>query len=168
MSVLIPDVDDVPVVCLLPGTTDATILCDDVATPEDKRRLRDGARGIEGALEPVPLLLDGVGVTAILVGVEVVHIDDVRTDVLITGATWRGACTYGDELGTTTSEKIRVGPLSDSYLLAVELAYARIGLEVYFERREESPCGVDGSRGEDDELLLTGEREVHDDKHGYC
>ena len=145
---------------------DAAVLCDDVATPKNQRWFRDGACRIKRVLRPVPFLVERDGVAAVFIGVVVIKIEDVGTYSLVTHTTWSRTCSECNELGSTAARKLRISPLPDGGLLAVELAYARIRLEIDLERKEQTLSRVDGGRCQSDKALAPCERKEHENEHG--
>ena len=83
VSVLVSDVDNVPVVRHRAGADDAAVLGDDVAAEEHECGLGDGACGVKRFLPPVPSFLDDVGVECVLVGVEVVDEEYIGPDGIL-------------------------------------------------------------------------------------
>lgn len=87
-SVLVTYVDDVELVGkVLAHVFDSTVVVDDVAVDEDSGRFGDGTGRDKSLFEPCDFLLHGILVTALLVGVEIVHQDEIGTLSLVTSTT---------------------------------------------------------------------------------
>lgn len=88
VSVLVADINDVPMVGHCSCTDDTAVLGDDVAAEEHQCRLRDRARWVKRLLPPVPSFLYDVGIERVLVCVEVIDNQYIRAYGILSGATW--------------------------------------------------------------------------------
>ena len=141
-SVLVTDVDDVELVGkVLAHVFNSTVVVDDVTIDKDAGRFGDGTGRDKSLFEPCNLLLHGILVPALLVGVEVIHQDEIGTLSLVTGTTRGLAPTEGTERAATLKDEPVSLPRADVVLTAVILLDTLISLEESLERREEV-CGV--------------------------
>ena len=72
-TMLVANVDDVPMVSNLPCTSYAAVLGDDVSAEDDECRFGRGTCWIKRLFPPFPPFLYDVGVLAVLVSVEFIY-----------------------------------------------------------------------------------------------
>ena len=147
------------------GPDDAAVFGDDVAAEYDQQRTGGVAGRIEGVFPPVPLVVQDIGVAAVLVGVEVVHEQHVGTDRLVSRAARRISRAHAVERHALPGAELQLGPLAHGHLLAVVLNDAAIRFEVGPIRCEQTCRSFLGRRGEDDGAFSAGQRQVQHREH---
>lgn len=141
-AILVTDVDDVELVGkVLAHVFNGTVVVNDVTIDEDSGRFGDGTGRDKSLFEPCNLLLHGILVPALLVGVEVIHQDEIGTLSLVTSTTRGLAPTEGTERASATEGELIRLPRADVALRAIVLLDTLISLEESLERGEEV-CGV--------------------------
>ena len=147
------------------GPDDAAVFGDDVAAEYDQQRTGGVAGRIEGVFPPVPLVVQDIGVAAVLVGVEVVHEQHVGTDRLVSRAARRISRAHAVERHALPGAELQLGPLAHGHLLAVVLNDAAVRFEVGPIRCEQTRCGFLCRRGEDDGAFPAGQCQVQHREH---
>lgn len=137
-AILVTYVDDVELVGkVLAHVFNSTVVVNDVAIDEDSGRFGDGTSRDKSLFEPCDLFFHSILVTAFLVGVEVIHEDEVGTLSLVTSTTRGFAPSEGAERAATTEGELIRLPRADVVLTSVILFDTLVSLEESLERREE-------------------------------
>ena len=114
---------------LLAGAHHTAVLGYDVARPDGEQGGRDGAGEEQGVFKPPPLVVQHLGVAAFLVGVIVVHEQQVRAYLFQLHAAGRLPPAHGHERHAAGQQEIILAPLRAAQV-AVEVAQPFVGLEL--------------------------------------
>lgn len=164
----IADVDDIPMVGLVARALHAAVKRDDIAAEDHQKVLGNRSGREQGLLEPVPLLLKDVGVTAVGIGVIVVDENRIRADSILAGAT-RGLQGSESTEGSTVREGefigLPVSILAEVAIVGLEEGIGFKGLPVGSQKT----LGVIVGVGDEQQVTLpAGADQVHstEEDHG--
>ena len=158
VAVFVADVDDVPVVGYLARPLDTAGLRDDIAAEDDCGGLADRTGRVERPLPPFPLVIQGVGVSAVLVRVEVVHDDEVGAHTPVAGSSGAVARSERHERRPAGGLEVVVLPLPEGGLLAIQQPDGAVELQLLAVGRYQFDGTLLGRTGADDVLLASRER----------
>ncbi len=114
---------------------------------------------------PLPLVVQDIGISTLLVGVEVVQEQHVGTDRLVSRTARCVSRANAVERHTLPGSELQFGPFAHGHLFAVVLNDTPVRFEVGPIRREQAPCSFLRRRGENDGAFSAGQRQVQHREH---